>query len=76
MDQGRPAAVHRNELSLFHFFDKFPEVSSQYNHIRNDTTRDPLAFARQLFPWAGSVEYVQGNIPPECALHMPEILSK
>lgn len=40
---GSPPKVKRIELCLFHFFDVFPDVSSQYNHRGTERTCFSLA---------------------------------
>lgn len=53
--RGRQAAMKRKLLCSFHFFERFPEVSSQYSQIGKAATREPCARARQRLPILGSV---------------------
>ena len=52
---GKPARVNKKLLCSFHFFDVFPEVSSQYTHRGKDATRHPFARVRQRLPRTGFV---------------------
>jgi hypothetical protein len=47
--------VKRKLLCSFHFFERLPDVSSQYSQIGKQTTFEPLAKAHQRFPLIGSV---------------------
>lgn len=60
---GNPAGVKRKELCLFHFFDKFPDVSSQYNQRGIAYTRAPDARTRHRLPSKGLVKVHGCNSP-------------
>ncbi len=55
--RGSPAAVNRKELCLFHFFERLPEVSSQYSHTGKARTRCPDEEERMATPDAETGQY-------------------
>jgi hypothetical protein len=53
--RGSPAGMNRKLLCSFHFLERLPEVSPQYNQIGKHSVRWPFASSRHRFPVMGLV---------------------